>query len=665
MSTHPIRAALIAALALTACAGDPAGGADAGDDDDDGGGFASPTAFNPLTAQVRFDVPGIDPDGVLVWSNGIRVPDAVIAVDPDGVTVRRVLVEALNHVRLDATVGDEIYSDAVDLWAGFTTLDVDVVDPGGEPIDGVTVRATLGDDRRVVAEAVSSGGHVGFDDLPRRTILLEADWQGSHGVVAASPERGATLVLRPLDPPSTIDNNDFSQGLDGWTVSEGAELVPHDGGGAGVQKIAGDMDLLVRADGLTPQTARRTFTVPPDSGDVVVRWRFATREVPGGFFGSQYDDAYSITVRGGSGGVISDAGTMNQLGLPAFDSSGATAWRLVHYTPDPAGDTVEVEATVANVADALLPAELVIDEVVEQELEITRLELFSIPCTGGQRCGRCSNEDPLRYLSVSKHGYYKGISRLRGRIEVRGASDDQLDDLVLELRQGDAVVEAPLSAAARPQLIGVPFGNDATLSIDTVTVLFEPASAELGDTFDPSKPVQLRARARSTNGEEATFELATVTAVAAYAGGNRYGERDDTMGGDGWGRPGTLQLVVDLAARERTLTVGDLSHMHAGNWKSDHCTHTEGLDADVWFNGYNALDGAVARRLIALLTDPGLGPRIRLIYAQPPGEARKPTSPFWSEVLAAEAAGTIPAESIQYADGHTTHFHVAVQERKP
>ena len=59
---------------------------------------------------------------------------------------------------------------------------------------------------------------------------------------------------------------------------------------------------------------------------------------------------------------------MNGLGLGAFDfSSGATAWRTVTLKTDPNGDVIQLDVTVANVADGLLDSHVVIDFVSEKQ----------------------------------------------------------------------------------------------------------------------------------------------------------------------------------------------------------------------------------------------------------------------------------------------------------
>jgi hypothetical protein len=64
-----------------------------------------------------------------------------------------------------------------------------------------------------------------------------------------------------------------------------------------------------------------------NSTSVYVRYKFVTSEVPGGFFGTQFNDYFSVTIRSQSGYYTTISKSMNALGLGAFDyASGATNW---------------------------------------------------------------------------------------------------------------------------------------------------------------------------------------------------------------------------------------------------------------------------------------------------------------------------------------------------
>lgn len=137
----------------------------------------------------------------------------------------------------------------------------------------------------------------------------------------------------------------------------------------------GDNDLVLFTAGEGPQTISRTFRVEPGTVEVRVRYKFITSEVPGGYFGTKYNDYFNISLRTqGGGGAGSDSQTMNGLGLSAFSAGGATDWREFKLPVTQSGDVVQVDATVANVADGYLDSQLVLDVVAEPKVTLSDLK---------------------------------------------------------------------------------------------------------------------------------------------------------------------------------------------------------------------------------------------------------------------------------------------------
>jgi hypothetical protein len=125
-----------------------------------------------------------------------------------------------------------------------------------------------------------------------------------------------------------------------------------------------------------------------------VRYRFVTSEVPGGFFGSQYNDYFRVSIRSKKGGQAGESNTMNGLGLGAFDASGATAWRDQGLQVDPAGDSVQVDVAVANVADGLYDSQVIVD-FVEEVKDQVRPQLAWDRTNGGLRLTFAVVDGPL------------------------------------------------------------------------------------------------------------------------------------------------------------------------------------------------------------------------------------------------------------------------------
>ncbi len=62
-----------------------------------------------------------------------------------------------------------------------------------------------------------------------------------------------------------------------------------------------DKILRLSTSGEGLQSISRTFIPEPDVNTVVVRYKFVTSEVPGGYFGTKYNDYYSLSLRSHAG----------------------------------------------------------------------------------------------------------------------------------------------------------------------------------------------------------------------------------------------------------------------------------------------------------------------------------------------------------------------------
>ncbi|MBW7886348.1 MAG: hypothetical protein H3C34_27725, partial [Caldilineaceae bacterium] len=372
---------------------------------------------------------------------------------------------------------------------------------------------------------------------------------------------------------------------------------------------------------------------------VTVRYRFITSEVPGGYFGTKYNDYFSVSIRSQSGGgFVSEANSMNGLGLGAFDANGATQWRETSLPVNKEGDTIQVDVTVANVADDLLDSQVVVDLVKEPKLAITALSLRDI------------DNSNLSYLSAAAHTYFGGNTRVHGTITVEGAEDDALQSLELEVIQnGGVVARGNLAAGVTGTLIR-DFGQAEKVEVTAPQLLFEIPSAQAAQVNGAQDgTVSLRVRAKSKNGEEATKEFGAVQILVRYTAAGRYGGRDEGVGGDDWVKPSVKPIVEHFG-----VTVGDISNMNGGAF-APHQTHRTGNDVDGWFAGYNNRDAATAATIIGHLNDATYGSNITTVYVtyqQVNGNA------FWTAIKDVVLNdGRNARDVIRPLGGHGTHFH--------
>ncbi len=381
-----------------------------------------PSKFNPTNVRIEFRPKtgyfSAEQDSATITVNGNPVSSTSISIKNDLISADVVLEDGKNELVLKTYDSREIPIEySMTLWAGNNTQRVWLTSPGGNPFSGVAnVSVKLSDDLGIEITSEASGGAVTFSNLPSRTLIYEANAQNAFGTAAAIGNQGdVSLVLQPFNTPSNVDNNDLSQGLSGWSagLASTVSIVPHEevtiqplsvasfssvapaktapgapyqsraqadqamrqkwkskaqaptGSSATFSAVNNDIRLMTSGQG--PQTLSRTFVLKPGVKKASVRYRFVTSEVPGGYFGSEFNDHYSVAVRSaGTGKNQVDSASMNGLGLGAFDfSSGSTAYRTVTLTDLTEGDTIQVDVLVANVGDGALDSFVDVDFIEE------------------------------------------------------------------------------------------------------------------------------------------------------------------------------------------------------------------------------------------------------------------------------------------------------------
>jgi hypothetical protein len=349
-------------------------------------------------------------DDYIITINGYFVPKEKITFSPNMLALNSVLQNGKNDIAFTGhdTVGRGLYLKTT-VWAGNNTLKVNLVNEADQPfLEAATVRVSLVDDQEIFAEGSTETGSISFEKVPQRTVLIRAfasqNRNGLLGVFASG--QTVTIMMKGFISPSDIANNDFSQGTAGWeTGTAPVKIVPHIEGypselpgtvkslsvmesvrdlpppntvvaqrmmptansnGMAAASID-DNDLMLGTVGEGEQSIYRAFHTSPGTTAVRVRYRFITSEVPGGYFGTKYNDYFRVSLRSQQGGGYADEGnSMNGLGLGAFDyASGATSWRDVTLPIKSEDDVVEADVSVANVADGLYDSQVVVDFIEE------------------------------------------------------------------------------------------------------------------------------------------------------------------------------------------------------------------------------------------------------------------------------------------------------------
>ena len=383
---------------------------------------ASVETFNALTTPLKFSLSGTeflqDLAEVKLFINGNPVPSTNLTIEPNLITATSVLVDGKNDIAFSAVdiIGRPLYFNTT-LWAGAQTIRVDIFDQYGSTLlEPVEVRASLSDDQSIFVQAETITGSIIFQNVPNRTILIQAAaGKNLFGFIGITGSQGyVQLRMMGINPPSSIDNNDFSLGTEGWNIGTApVQILPHneavqsgdtpkgtsnqtenektirpnqrDKGSipisdlppisqslldAGAKSIV-DNDLILVTSGEGEQSISRAFNTKSGTTAVRIRYRFVTTEVPGGYFGSQYNDYFRVSLRSQkAGGFAGESNSMNGLGLAAFHyASGSTDWRNVILQVDKGGDVIQVDVGVANVGDGAYDSAVIIDfveEVIDQ-----------------------------------------------------------------------------------------------------------------------------------------------------------------------------------------------------------------------------------------------------------------------------------------------------------
>ena len=259
------------------------------------------------------------------------------------------------------------------LLFGSMTLSVTLKDAEGNPAPNVPIEANSTQYDGFTRTAMTDdNGQASFSNLPAMTVSLVARTADNQIAVAgvASEQGTATMQLIPFNQPAAVDNFDFSNGAEGWTG--GTIINSVEKRFASSRRAYEARNRLAKRDGsdlmvdtggqYDLQTASATFNTHPFTKTVYIRFKFVTSEVPGGYFGSQYNDYFIVTIRSDTGALATMTNSMNALGLGAFDANGATDWMQLTLSVASNTKSVQFDIGVSNVADNLLDSQIIVDK---------------------------------------------------------------------------------------------------------------------------------------------------------------------------------------------------------------------------------------------------------------------------------------------------------------
>lgn len=303
-------------------------------------------------------------------------------------------------------------------------------------------------------------------------------------------------------------------------------------------------------------------------------------------------------------------------------------------------------------------------KIVKPSVRITKLNLMDI------------DNKPLKYLSTDDHAYKGGKTLVHGTITVEGRPQDSLDYVSLRVydRTGKFLNTeiANLAPGAKKKLL-TKFGSDRKISIDKPTLLFELSSANAAKLdSDVNGDLELEVFAMTNTDAQADRTFGSVQKLVRYDAGNRYGQRDETAGGDDWAKPSVRTVAKHFAGNQW----GDFSNMNGGSFPP-HGSHRTGNDIDGKFAGYPARDADVADTIIGHLNDDTYGGRIERVFVtfNAPGTKRAnwlgceagrdngAHADFWDAIQGVTLDdGRAATDVIRPIKGHCTHFHWRVSD---
>ena len=151
-----------------------------------------------------------------------------LTVSPGEISAPNLLVDGRNEIVMYTNdSNNHQLTFGMTLWAGSHTAYINVVNESGQSVTA-DLKLRLADDETVGTDAVAQEGIYQAIDLPARTVIIEATTSSNEFGSAAligGMDTAITIEVKGIGEASAIDNNDFSQGLSGWTIRGGGSVT--------------------------------------------------------------------------------------------------------------------------------------------------------------------------------------------------------------------------------------------------------------------------------------------------------------------------------------------------------------------------------------------------------------------------------------------------------
>lgn len=349
------------------------------------------TAPNPQDTSVCVGIENAEFDESMSPSLELNdVPVEQLEIQAAQVCAQVTLVDGANKIHFKvSTIDGALHELSETVFGGSASIQIDLINDDGTPfLTSAAITATLGDSGLVKETQDAVGGSAVFTNLPARTILFTAysgDGDFSSGAAVAGLTESAQLIMVPFFDPVEELNHNFALGLAGWEMNDpnAVDLVQYEKNVGPVYQLEpteGNRRLLFNPEAsyngvsldTKGSTDRKHLHYTFKSGgfsllkEIFINFVFQTSEIPGGFYGSRFNDEYTISIRSRNTGEIAlEQNTMNGLGFGSFDeSSGTTNEKdLLLSIAGTADDTIQIDAFVQNVGDGAYDSNLFIGPV--------------------------------------------------------------------------------------------------------------------------------------------------------------------------------------------------------------------------------------------------------------------------------------------------------------
>ena len=268
----------------------------------------------------------------------------------------------------------------------------------------------------------------------------------------------------------------------------------------------------------------------------------------------------------------------------------------------------------------------------------------------------------LEYLSASPHEYFGGNTVVHGKLTIKGDKGEKISNVQLEILENGNIVSSPEVVVGLRSKLYVTLGKSGVVSIATSVLLFMIPSKDFS-AVDQVTNGQLTLNIKVTSDRGIAKRSISVTKLVKYKGSNRYGTRDEDVGGDDWVKPQVATLIQGLGTTN-DLKWGDMSKMNGGEF-SPHEYHRTGNSVDGHFAKYNNRDAATFITMIDYIGQ--CGNRITVVgvtYKCPTpccynGNNQPPHCPTCDPTFLSALTNSTSsyAKLIKNWKCHDTHFH--------